>query len=151
MNGSVINADIGIRRLFALATRFRRNADNTVSFAFPIKNLRKVIGLSLAPVPKDIAAPAADARDLGAFRAGGGEMTNDKRHPTFSLIYGGEYKTFVALEAYEEIAAENDKLIRLLGGEEVELQCKKPGHHAVIRLEDDTAIVTDSYFKKESE
>ncbi len=32
-------------------------------------------------------------------------MTSDKKYPTHSLVYGGQYKTFVTLEAYEELLA----------------------------------------------
>lgn len=41
-------------------------------------------------------------------------MTSDKRYPTFSLMYGSEYKSFVLLEAYEERLAEAEVLVKAL-------------------------------------
>jgi hypothetical protein len=55
----------------------------------------------------------------------------------------------IEYSAYEKLKEENDKLIRLLSGEEVELECKNPGHRAVIKLDlnSDQAVLTESWHK----
>jgi hypothetical protein len=62
---------------------------------------------------------------------------------------GGEVlHRFVEAKFYEAVVAERDKLIRLLNGEEVDLECNSPGHSATLRLDGDQAIVVDKYSKK---
>jgi len=53
----------------------------------------------------------------------------------------------VTNELFDSIVKERDDLMKLLAGEEVELQCKNPGYQAAVRLVGDKAIITESWDK----